>query len=111
MNIDTTILDGLVVAAVSGEIDSHTAPEAQSQLVPLIEKGDLILDMENITFLSSAGLRILLVIYRQAETINHKIALAGLNDTVKDTMEITGFLKFFTVCSNKEEALEALKGS
>ena len=111
MNIDTTILDGLVVAAVSGEIDSHTAPEAQSQLVPLIEKGDLILDMENITFLSSAGLRILLVIYRQAETINRKIALAGLNDTVKDTMEITGFLKFFTVCSNKEEALEALKGS
>ncbi len=111
MNIDMTRLDGVVVASVFGEIDSRTAPEAQSQLVPLIEEGDLILDMENLTFLSSAGLRILLMIYRQAVSINRKIALAGLSDTVKDTMEITGFLKFFTVYSNKEEALEVLKGS
>jgi anti-sigma B factor antagonist len=109
MEIEVSTHGGAVVAALVGEIDSSTAPKAQEELVPLIGEGkDLILDMTRLTFLSSAGLRILLLLYRQAEANNRKVALAGPSENVKDTMEITGFLTYFVVCDTVEEALSAV---
>lgn len=110
MEIKVSKRDGVTVAAISGEIDSSTAPEAQSQLVPLIDNGNLlVLDMKELTFLSSAGLRILLLLYRQSAANNGKVALAGVPETVKDTMQITGFLKFFLVRDDVEAAIQATK--
>jgi anti-sigma B factor antagonist len=110
MKIEVSEHDGINVAAIAGEIDSGTAPDAQTQLLPLIETGALlVLDMDQLTFLSSAGLRIMLLLYRQAAAHNGKVAMAGLSDTIKDTMQITGFLNFFLVCDSVDEALQAIK--
>jgi len=109
MEIEVSTNNGAAVAALIGEIDSSTAPKAQATLVPLIEQGkDLVIDMTKLSFLSSAGLRIMLLLYRQAEAQNSKVALAGLSENVKDTMEITGFLSYFVSCETVEEALKAI---
>jgi anti-sigma B factor antagonist len=109
MNIEVKTEDDLAIAVVTGDIDGKTAPEAQAQLLPVIGGySRLVLEMEGVGFLSSAGLRMLLLLYRQATTRNGKVALVGLSDQIKDTMSMTGFLKFFVVADSREEALKAL---
>ncbi|SBT07946.1 Anti-sigma factor antagonist [Candidatus Accumulibacter aalborgensis] len=103
--------DGMTVVAVAGEIDGSSAPSLQSKILPLLQEDGsvMILDLGAVTYLSSAGLRTLLLLYRQAAAHNGRVALAGLPESIRDTMEITGFLKFFTVANSVDEAVTALK--
>jgi anti-sigma B factor antagonist len=102
--------DGAVaVAVVSGEIDSKTAGAAQAELMPLIETSrKTVLDLTQVTFMSSAGLRMLLLLYRQATAREGQVALLGLSDEIRDTMSMTGFLTFFRVADTLEAAKSAL---
>ncbi|OGV71180.1 MAG: hypothetical protein A2283_23785 [Lentisphaerae bacterium RIFOXYA12_FULL_48_11] len=110
MEVTTREQDGTAIVAITGEIDSKTAPDAQAQLLPFVEKHhSLIMDMSGLTFMSSAGLRMMLLIYRHATASNGKVALVGLSEQISDTMSATGFLTFFVVCSTIEQAKEAIK--
>ena len=102
--------DGMTVVVVKGEIDGSSAPSLQEKILPLLQDGSaLVLDLGAVSYMSSAGLRMLLLLYRQAAAHNGRVALAGLAESIRDTMEITGFLKFFTIANSVEEALTALK--
>lgn len=102
--------DGMTVVAVAGEIDGSSAPSLQSKILPLLqESGSLILDLNRVTYMSSAGLRVLLLLYRQAVSRNGRVALAGVAETIKDTMAVTGFLKFFVVADTVDQALTTLQ--
>ena len=70
----------------------------------------LVMDMSGVTFMSSAGLRMLLLLYRQVRANDGRVALVGLSEAIRDTMSITGFLGFFKVYDTVEDALGALKG-
>lgn len=109
MQINISSDDNTVVAVISGEIDGKTAPQAQSELLPAIgESGKIVLDMGGVTYLSSAGLRMLLLLYRSAAAKGGKVALVGLSEEITDVMAMTGFLKFFTVESTLEAGKSAL---
>ncbi|MBA4387306.1 MAG: anti-sigma B factor antagonist [Verrucomicrobia bacterium] len=110
MNIELKEQDGIKIVQVTGDIDSKTAAETQEKLVPLVEQHKtLILDMTGVAFMSSAGLRTMLLLYRHATAANGKLALVGLSDQIKDTMAATGFLRFFAVCKDTGEAVAALR--
>ena len=97
------------IATLSGEIDGHTAGQVQEALLPLFETApSIVMDMTDVTFMSSAGLRTLLLLYRQAEAKNGRVVLVGLSEQIADTMSITGFLGFFTVCNSLADALATL---
>jgi anti-sigma B factor antagonist len=59
--------------------------------------------------MSSAGLRVLLAVYRQMTAQNGQVVLVGLVEEIKDTMSVTGFLDFFTTADSLEEAFAVLK--
>ena len=80
-----------------------------AQAAELVAYRGQSIDLGAVTYMSSAGLRMLLLLYRQAATQNGRVALAGLTESIRDTMEITGFLKFFTVAGSVEEALTTLR--
>ena len=62
----------------SGELDANTSPVAQQQILPLATPGGrMLLDMTGVTFMSSAGLRLLLTTYREVAARNGKVALAA----------------------------------
>lgn len=108
---DVSQNDGVTVAKLIGDIDGSTASIAQDHLLPLIQPGvRVVLDMTGVGYMSSAGLRTLLLVYRQASAANGRVALAGLAEGVRDTMSITGFLGFFIVCADLTEALAAMGG-
>jgi anti-sigma B factor antagonist len=109
MQIEISTENELAVAVISGEIDGKTAPQAQSELLPAMGScGKIVLEMSGVTFLSSAGLRTLLLLYRQAVAKDGRIALVGLSDEIKDVMSMTGFLKFFVVENTLDDGKRAL---
>jgi anti-sigma B factor antagonist len=112
MTITTETIDDIEVVTLSGDIDGKTAPDVQQKLVPLIsDNSNLLLDMAGVKYMSSAGLRVMLLLYRQVASQDGTVALAGLSEDIQDVMSATGFLDFFTICSDVPEAMRQLKGA
>jgi len=84
-----------VVVRVTGELDTLTAPAVDAQLTDLqadlAESAALVLDLSDLTFMSSAGLALLVTHHeRCAEQGNRLVVVAGNNRTVLRPMRITG---------------------
>lgn len=100
------------VVELSGELDANTSPAAQREIMPLAVAGArILLDMSGVTFMSSAGLRLLLSTYRQVSALGGAVALSGLSESLSDTMAMTGFLSFFTVHEDAARGAAALQAA
>lgn len=109
MAIETRTDGANVIATVSGEIDGKSAPQVQSELLAALQDGNrLLVDMKGVTYLSSAGLRMLLLLYRQIAAKKGKVVLVGVSEEIRDTMSMTGFINFFTLADTQEAGLSAL---
>lgn len=109
MEINTKMVEQVTVVEIAGDIDARTVLQAQEALVPLVQPGaKLLLDMSRVDYMSSSGLRMLLSLYRQVSSSNGSIALAGLSEEIKDTMSVTGFLRFFTTYETVDAGLAAM---
>lgn len=109
MDITQRKVGDVTVVEIAGEIDGSTAPEAQAQIVPLAADGaKVVIDMSGVGYMSSAGLRMLLVVYRTVAGQGGKVALSGLSQDLEDTMSLTGFLEFFDHYKSVEEAVAAV---
>lgn len=110
MNVELVVMDGVTVATLFGELDSRTAPLVQERLLTLPEPdGKALLDMSGVGYISSAGLRALLMLYRQMAANDGRVALVALTENIKDVMTVTGFLEFFDDYDTLEEGLAALQ--
>lgn len=109
MTIETRIDGTNVIATVNGDIDGKSAPQVQSELLAALQSGNgLLVDMGGVGYLSSAGLRMLLLLYRQVATKKGKVVLVGVSEEIRDTMSMTGFINFFTLADSREAGLAAL---
>jgi anti-sigma B factor antagonist len=109
MEISVKSIGQVTVVEIAGDIDSNTAPQAQEQILPLAQQAArILLDMSGVEYMSSAGLRMLLSMYRQMSRQNGSMVLVGLSEEIKDTMSVTGFLNFFTTRDTVDEGLQAL---
>ncbi len=102
--------DDITKVQLAGDIDGSSAPAAQAKILPLAgTNAKILLDMTGVAYMSSAGLRMLLSTYRQLSSKGGKMVLVGLSEDIQDTMSVTGFLKFFTVCTTPEQGIETLR--
>jgi anti-sigma B factor antagonist len=109
LSIDIETIGQVQVAHLVGEIDGATAPDAQTAIAGLAGPDcKIVLDMSGVGYMSSAGLRLLLVVYRNINGQGGEVILAGLPEDLKDTMEMTGFLDFFQFRDSLDVALAAL---
>ena len=109
MDISIRELGSIKVVEIVGAIDSMTAPEAQEQINPLASPGcKVILDLSRVPFMSSAGLRMLLLAYRHFNWKEGRLVLAGLPQNIKRAMTDTGFLEYFLLADTVEEGVAAL---
>ena len=113
INIETHQSDAgsipVSIITLIGEVDATNAALVQQRVMPLSEPGcKLLLDMSKVTYMSSAGLRMLLSIYRQTSSKQGRVVLMGLSDDLKDTMSMTGFLGYFTVLDSLELGIQSL---
>lgn len=112
MNVTSNTVDTITVIEATGSIDSKTAPEFERNAIAAIQGIEtVIIDLTNVDFLSSAGLRVLLMIYRQIKAKNGQVVLVGASEEIQDVMANTGFLTFFATADTRQEGFAMLKAA
>ena len=97
MTIEKTLKGSTLNVVLSGRLDTITAPQLEAELKASLDGiTELILDFQNLEYLSSSGLRVLLaaqkVMNRQGTmTVMH------VSDTVQEIFEVTGFIDILTI--------------
>ena len=91
-------------------LDSSNSAQEQEKILAIFEScSNVILDMTDCTYVSSAGLRVMLYSYKMAACKKLKLYLIGVCSEVRDVMSMTGFEKFFDFYDTVEECQEKLK--
>lgn len=110
MKVTITDQEDISIVEVVGDIDSKTAPEFERGAKTATDKSQKIaIDLTAVGFMSSAGLRVLLMVYRNIKAQNGKVVLVGVSEEIQDVMSTTGFINFFTIVGTIQEALVILK--
>lgn len=108
MNLTFTTSNGTAIAAVTGNITHAVSGEFQSSLLATLGGSPaLVLDCSGIVMLTSAGLRVLLLLHREASASGKRLVLAAVPPAVRDVMEVTGFLDQFQSRPTVEDAIAA----
>jgi len=109
MQVDVRDDNGIVVIEPLGDIDGKTAPEFQDRVLGLVQpQARIVLNLERVAFMSSAGLRSMLLIYREAKSKDAQVVLAAINKDIRSSMSATGFLSFFVVCDSAQDGIQEL---
>ena len=97
MEANISELDGKLVATLNGQLDTAAAVQVEKELKPLYdnEDKDIVIDCENLEYIASSGLRIMLGILKKAKQHGHTVTLTGLNDDIKNVFKMTGFINLF----------------
>jgi serine/threonine-protein kinase RsbW len=99
----------VVVIAINDRIDALTAPRVSKLVNERIGNGarQVVLDLSNVSFLSSSGLRALLLIRKELMTLGGELRLAALQPQVYEVFTITGFTQVFNIHPSVSEARAA----
>lgn len=104
LQLSSEIHNGWQLIYVSGQVDSKSSTELRDYLeAQLSGANPVALELSQVPFMSSAGLRTLLTLYRQTQGLGVSLALVGLQPAIVDTMKITGFYQHFHTVSSLEE--------
>jgi anti-anti-sigma factor len=97
-----------VKVSVKGRMDAVTAPDFEKQLGEWMEGGEsvFIVDLSELDYISSAGLRSVLAVAKKLKAGGGKIILASLQEAVKEVFEISGFSSIIPIFDSIEAALE-----
>ncbi len=101
----------VAVLNLIGRLDANTSGELESVLIPLIDEGEkkIILDFSALEYISSAGLRLLLLAAKKLRNNKGEIILCSMKDFIKEIFEISGFTPIFKIDDTKEDALKELE--
>ena len=111
MDIQTSTQDGVTIIKLSGSLDGGTVNDAQEKIMPVLSATNMsmVLDLKDCGYVSSAGLRLLLMAAKQISSQGGTLVLAGLSDEIKDVMEMTGFNNFFKTFGDASAAIAAVR--
>ena len=100
----------ITVISISGRVDAMTAMELEEALMASYGNGNrkFLLDCPNLTYISSAGLRILLKVYKQIKPMNGVIALSTLQPHIADIFNLTGFNRILPIHDTLASGLGAM---
>ncbi len=96
------------IVRIEGKLDTQTSPDAEAQLIRLIDAGarKVVVNLERLAYISSAGLRILLAAAKQLQGSGGELRVCSLSDLVREIFEISGFDSILSVSSSQAEALD-----
>jgi anti-sigma B factor antagonist len=100
----------IVTLSLSGKLDTTTAKAFEEKILGQIESGyrRFVIDLAQLDYVSSAGLRVFVLAGRRLSRANGKMVLCGLKDPVKEVFDIAGFSSIFSVYGSHDEAITNL---
>lgn len=101
-------MDNIAIYKVGGVLDASTSRKEQEGILSILDSDkNVALDLSDCTYVSSAGLRVMLYSYKVAASKGLKLYLIGVSSEVKEVMTITGFERFFTFFDSIDDCLKA----
>lgn len=99
-------MNNIEIHKVGNVLDASTSKKEQEAISQILDQGkNVALDLSECTYVSSAGLRVMLYSYKVAATENLKLYLIGVSDEVREVMAITGFERFFNFYKTVDECI------
>lgn len=105
--------DGVLVVVPLGRIDSNTSGALEKRLLQHLAGGEkrLVVDLLGVEYISSAGLRVLLLAANKLRPLGGQLVLCSMGQSVREVFELAGFTAVFTIEASRELALARLAGS
>lgn len=99
-------MDKIKIYEVGAELNTSTSSEEQGKILTLLDNAQHIaLDLSQCRYVSSAGLRVMLYVYKIATGKGGRVDLIGVSDDIRGVMDMTGFSKFFKIYGTVEECI------
>ncbi|MDR3376386.1 MAG: STAS domain-containing protein [Ancalomicrobiaceae bacterium] len=110
MLISDSSKKGVAVVSVMGRIDSTSSGELEKRLTSLLQRGEkrLILDLSDVDYMASAGLRVLLSTSKKSTALESRLVLAAPNEFIRQILTMTGFISYFSVFDDITAAVAAM---
>ena len=110
MQIVEEKLGTVLALALKGRLDAATSKGVEDRLLALIDSGEihLVVDLEQLNYISSVGLRVLMLAAKRLRTANGAIVVCALQPTVQQVFEIAGFTKIFRIFPTRDAAVTAV---
>ncbi len=107
MHVRETETNRATILSVEGRLDSMTSQSFEQQLMGKIDAGNskIILDFGSLDYISSAGLRVLLMGAKRLQSEGGTFVVCGLKEHIHEVFEISGFLTILTVLDNIDDAI------
>ena len=110
MEVTITSIDHCDLVVIKGRIDSYTSPQLSETLREITNQNiyKIILDLSDVSYVSSAGLRVFIDIQKTCKKLNQgEVLLVNIPQRVYETLELAGFVPLFKFYSNVTSALAA----
>ncbi len=114
MNIwQEAISDRARLVGVTGRLDQNLTPTLEAELLNLLKQGylHLVIDLHNVNYINSGGLRCLVTAWRQAHQSGGDLKLCGLSERVTKIFAMVGFDKVFQIYEDCDAARQAVQKS
>lgn len=110
LKIEVDEKDGVVLLKLNGEVDVYTAPKLKSRLVDLVDQGKfkIIVDLEEVDFMDSSGLGVLVGGLKRVRSHDGAIALICTQENILKIFRITGLVKVFPIFENRDQAVQSI---
>ena len=112
MDINASVEDGVLVARPKNRIDGVNSRDFEEALYQAISENDcsVVLDFGKVVYISSAGLRAILLVTKSLHNKKKSLALCCLSDSIMEVFEISGFNRIIQINTTLDEAKAAVAG-
>jgi anti-sigma B factor antagonist len=109
MEIETRRVYDVLVVDMSGRLDSHSSGDAGDRMVKLVQAEDkrVLLNLEKLEYVSSAGLRIIIRAAKLLQTNRGELKICNARGVVRDALETAGFHSLIKIYDSEKEAFSA----
>jgi len=103
--------DGFLVLGLEGRLDATNSKMFEDKILAVIDEGErqLVIDLSQLNYVSSAGLRVFLLASKRLSPAGGKLVLCSLQEPVKEVFEIVGFFSILSILGSKDEALKSFR--
>lgn len=110
MELDIEQRDAVTIVRTTGDINAASCGRLEEQLTALIGQGHqrMVLDLGEVRYVSSAGLRVFLLVAKKLATAGGAFALSRATEPVRQVLEMTGFSSIINVQPELESAIQAV---
>ncbi len=101
--------DDVLIVKIVGRLDSNTYEILEQKMNGFSGEKKIIIDFSELDYISSAGLRVILISAKKAKKIGGTLRLCGMKDFIKEIFDIAGFSKILFIDTNIEDSISLIK--